>query len=154
YPSMGSVAAKFHGANHPDLPGFVGLADSWVADVWGAGHLGSAFQPVKGNELQGRLALPKGIHVARLQDRDRLRRRFDRLRRELDTKDSISLTDQYTQQALDMVLSGKAQRAFRVDLEPATVRDAYGRDSLGEKALLARRLVEAGVTFVVVSGAW
>ena len=34
------------------------------------------------------------------------------------------------------------------------MRDAYGRDSLGEKALLARRLVEAGVTFVLVSGAW
>ena len=53
-----------------------------------------------------------------------------------------------------MVLSGKAQRAFRLDLEPVPLRDAYGRDSLGEKALLARRLVEAGVTFVVVSGAW
>ncbi len=34
------------------------------------------------------------------------------------------------------------------------MRDAYGRESIGEKALLARRLVEAGVTFVLVSGAW
>src|SRR5262249_3007025 len=43
-------------------------------------------------------------------------------------------------------------RAFRIDLEPERVRDAYGRHSLGERTLLARRLVEAGVTFVTVSG--
>src|SRR5207253_95958 len=56
------------------------------------------------------------------------------------------------QQALDIVLSGKAQHAFHIDREPDRLRDAYGRHSLGERALLARRLVEAGVTFVTVSG--
>src|SRR5439155_5559572 len=58
----------------------------------------------------------------------------------------------HRQRALEIVLSGKAQRAFRIDLEPGKVRDAYGRHSLGERTLLARRLVEAGVTFVTVSG--
>jgi hypothetical protein len=154
YPSMGSVAAKFRGPNDSGLPAFVGLADSWVSDVWGAGHMGIAYQPVKGTELPGRLALAKNINVARLQDHNDLRRQFDQLRRELDANQAIALTDQYAQQAFDMILSGKARRAFRVDLEPVQLRDAYGRDSLGEKALLARRLVEAGVTFVVVSGAW
>ena len=62
--------------------------------------------------------------------------------------------DRYAQLAVDMVASGKAQRAFELDTEDPRLRDAYGRDSLGEKALLARRLVEAGVTFVLVSGAW
>jgi len=51
-----------------------------------------------------------------------------------------------------MVLSGKAQRAFQLQDESDQTRDTYGRDSFGEKALLARRLVEAGVTFIVVSG--
>jgi hypothetical protein len=60
--------------------------------------------------------------------------------------------DHYRRQALEIVLSGKAQQAFRVDLEPDRVRDAYGRHSLGERVLLARRLVETGVTFVTVSG--
>jgi uncharacterized protein (DUF1501 family) len=60
--------------------------------------------------------------------------------------------DHYERQALEMVLSGKAREAFQVDREADHVRDAYGRDSFGEKTLLARRLVEAGVTFVVVSG--
>ncbi|HEY7158732.1 MAG TPA: DUF1501 domain-containing protein [Gemmataceae bacterium] len=154
YPSMGSITAKFRGPNDADLPAFVGLADSWKADVWGAGHMGSAYEPVKGTELAGRLALPQGLSVARLQDREELRRQFDRLSRDLDRGDAMERIDRYGQQALDMVVSGKAQQAFRVDLESDRLRDAYGRDSLGEKALLARRLVEAGVTFVLVSGAW
>ena len=154
YPSMGSIAAKFRGPNDPSLPAFVGLADSWKADVWGAGHMGSAFEPVKGTELAGRLTPPQGISLARLQDRSELRSQFDRLQRELDTTDTMSRMDGYAQQAFDMVLSGKAQRAFRLDEEPDRLRDGYGRDSLGEKALLARRLVDAGVTYVLVSGAW
>jgi hypothetical protein len=154
YPSMGSVAAKFRGPNDPDLPPFVGLADSWKADVWGAGHMGSAYEPVQGGELSGRLALPGGVRVSRLQDRDALRRQFDGLRQELDATGDMARMDRYGRQALEMVISGKAQRAFQIDKEPDRLRDAYGRDSLGEKALLARRLVEAGVTFVLVSGAW
>ncbi len=154
YPSMGSVAARFRGPNDPHLPAFVGLADSWKADVWGAGNLGSAFEPVQGGQLSGRLALPAGLHLERLQDRDELRRRFDGLSRELDVADGMARADGHARRALEMVFSGKARRAFEIDQEPDRVRDAYGRDSLGEKALLARRLVEAGSTFVLVSGAW
>ncbi len=64
YPSMGSVAARFRGANHPNMPAFVGLADSWKADVWGAGQMGQEYEPVKGGELGGRLALPEGISAS------------------------------------------------------------------------------------------
>src|SRR5262249_12670728 len=130
------------------------LADSWVADVWGAGHMGSAFEPVRGAELQGRLDPPAGVGVSQIQDRQELRRQFDLLRQDLDTADTLQRMDHYARQAVDMVLSGHARGAFRIDEEPDRVRDAYGRDSLGEKGLLARRLVEAGVTFVLVSGAW
>jgi uncharacterized protein (DUF1501 family) len=62
--------------------------------------------------------------------------------------------DHYSRLAVEMVTSGKALRAFDIDKEDPHLRDAYGRDSLGQKALLARRLVEAGVRFVLVSGAW
>jgi hypothetical protein len=154
YPSMGSVAAKFRGANHPDLPAFVGLADKWRSDAWGAGHLGSAYEPVKGMELAGRLAMPVGISVFRLQDRAALRHQFDCLQRGLDVGDTMDRMDRYGQQAVNLVLSGRARQAFRLEQEPDRIRDAYGRGSLGEKALLARRLVEAGVTYVLVSGAW
>jgi hypothetical protein len=154
YPSMGSVAAKFRGPNDPQMPAFVGLVQKWRADVWGAGHMGSAYEPVKGNELAGRLALPEGITIPRLQDRQSLRNQFDRLNRDLDVADNMDRMDAYGRQALEMVVSGKARKAFDVNEEPVKLREAYGIDSLGEKALLARRLVEAGVTFVLVSGAW
>lgn len=154
YPSMGAVAAKFRGPNAPGLPGFVGLADSWKSDVWGAGELGNAFEPVNGKELAGQLALPEGISVERLGDRQLLQEDLDRLKRSLDHSPAVAAADQYTHQAYDVVLSGRAQRAFNLDEEAPAMRALYGNTSMGEKALLARRLVEAGVTFVLVSGAW
>ncbi len=154
YPSMGSVAAKFRGANDPQMPDFVGLADSWTADVWEAGDMGSVYAPVKGNELAGKFALPEGIAVPRLQNRDQLRRELDRFGRRIEEDRSLDRVDQFTRQAYEMVLSGKVQKAFNVGEEPEAMRTAYGAESIGQKALLARRLVEAGVTFVLVSGAW
>ncbi|MEX0677635.1 MAG: DUF1501 domain-containing protein [Pirellulales bacterium] len=154
YPSMGSIAARFRGPNDPVMPAFVGLADSWQSDVWGAGHLGNRFEPIQGKELSGRLAMPRGIDVERLQNRQELRRQFDQLNRDLERTAALAPMDRYTEMAYDMVVSGKVQKAFDVSQEPDALRDAYGRASIGEKALLARRLVEAGVTFVLVSGAW
>jgi len=154
YPSMGSVATKFRGANHGEMPAFVGLASSWNADVWEAGQMGASYAPVKGLELIGRFAMPKGVRVARLQDRDRLRLSFDRMRHGLDGSDLLDKVDRYNRRAYEMVLGGQVERAFDVRREPEATRVAYGRNSIGEKAILARRLVEAGVTFVLVSGAW
>lgn len=154
YPSMGSVVAKLRGSNDPNMPAFVGLAESWKADVWESGQMGSEYAPVKGSELAGRFALPEGVQLNRLQDRQTLRKQLDFLRADIDRAESMSRSDRYTQQAYDLVLSGKAQRAFAVDQESQQLRDAYGRDSIGEKALLARRLVESGVSYVLVSGAW
>jgi uncharacterized protein (DUF1501 family) len=154
YPAMGAVAARFRGANAPGMPAFVGLAPSWRADVWGAGHMGPAYEPVNGLELPGRLALPGGVNVARLQDRVGLRRQFDQLRRDVDAGANMSRMDRHAEIALDIVTSTRVQQAFALDREPDRLRDLYGRCSVGEKALLARRLVEAGTTFVLVSGAW
>jgi hypothetical protein len=136
------------------MPAFVGLADSWKADVWGAGHMGAAFEPVKGNELPGRLALAGELDVPRLRERGDLRHEFDRLKRDLDASAEFGPIDRYTAMAYDMVASPAVRRAFDLSLEPDRVRDAYGRVSVGEKALIARRLVEAGTTFVLVSGRW
>jgi hypothetical protein len=151
YPSMGSVVAKFRGANDPALPPFVGLAESWKADVWGAGNLGNAYEPIPGKDLAGRMTVPAGMTVPQLQDRDELRKRLGSLQREVDSSRGMN---EHARRGLDMIVSGKAEKAFRIDEEPDRVRDSYGRDSIGEKALLARRLVEAGTTFVLVSGAW
>ncbi|MBL8850133.1 MAG: DUF1501 domain-containing protein, partial [Planctomycetaceae bacterium] len=154
YPSLGSVAAKFRGANHPDLPAFVGLAPSWKADVWGAGHLGHTYEPAQGLELTGRFAFPEGVTAPRLSDRALLRQEFDRLRGDLDRGDVMGRMGEHARQSYEMVAAGTVQRTFDVASESDAMRDRYGRNSVGEKALLARRLVEAGVTYVHVSGAW
>ncbi|MEQ8786949.1 MAG: DUF1501 domain-containing protein [Pirellulaceae bacterium] len=154
YPAMGSVAAKFRGANDPEMPAFVGLANSWTSDVWESGDMGSQYAPVKGHELAGKFAMPAGVNVPRLQDRAGLRQQLDRFGRDLEQHQTLDRMDRFTRQAHEMVLSGKVQKAFNIDEESDAARDAYGRESIGEKALLARRLVESGVTFVLVSGAW
>jgi len=154
HPSMGSVAARFRGPGISSMPALVGLADPplWFADVLGAGPLGGATEPVRGHEMVDRLSLPRGVNIERADDRAELCRQFDNLRRDLDVGDTMGKMDLYRRQALEVSASGRAQRAFRIDLESNRLRDAYGRHSLGERTLLARRLVEAGVTFVTVSG--
>lgn len=154
WPSMGSVVSKFRGPNHPDMPAFVGLAPAWKADVYEAGQLGPAYAPVNGLDLVGKFGLPKGVQVDRLQDRESLRASFDRMRDDLDRSDVLNKLDRYNRQAFEMVLGGNVQRAFDMKDETDATRDEYGRNSIGEKAILARRLVEAGSTFVLVSGAW
>ena len=154
YPSMGSVVSKFRGSNAPELPAFIGLAKTWASDVYGAGHLGSKFEPVKGLELADKFKLPTGIDVQRLQNRAALREQINGARKELEDHNLLEQFDANTQRAFEMVLSGKVEQAFDVTQESDELRDEYGRTSVGEKALLARRLVEAGVSFVLVSGAW
>lgn len=154
WPSMGSVASRFRGPNHPDMPPFVGLAPSWVADMYEAGDLGSQFAAVKGLDVVGKFALPKGIAANRLEDREGLRKSFDRLRHDLDQKTTLEKLDRYTQQAYSMVMGGHVQRAFDLSQENDATRQMYGKNEIGSNVLLARRLAEAGVTFTVVSGKW
>ncbi|AMV17469.1 DUF1501 domain-containing protein [Planctomyces sp. SH-PL14] len=154
WPSMGSVAAKFRGSNHPDMPAFVGLAPSWVADVYESGDMGAQFSAIKGLDVVGKFALPKGIEASRLEDRESLRQSFDRLRQDLDQKATLEKLDRYTQQAYSMVLGGHVQRAFDLNKESDETRLKYGKNEIGEKVLLARRLVEAGVSYTTVSAKW
>jgi hypothetical protein len=153
HPSMGAIAARFRGANDPAMPAFVGFADPglFFADVLGASPMGGEYEAAQGDQMAGRLTLPKGVNLARAEDRAGLCQQFDRMKNDLDAGATMGRMDHYRRQALEIVASGKAQQAFRLDLEPGRVREAYGRNSLGERALLARRLVEAGVTFVTIS---
>jgi hypothetical protein len=154
YPSMGSVAAKFRGPNQPGMPAYVALANSMVADIYGAGDLGQQFEPLDGVNVNGRFSLPAGVAIPRLQDRDMLRRSLDQFRAQTETSVGFQQQDRYTREAYDLVLGGAARKAFDLSEESEAVRNRYGRDSLGEKALLARRLVEAGVTYITLSDAW
>ena len=59
--------------------------------------------------------------------------------------------DQFSERAYSLLTSTAAQSAFRINDEPDAVRDKYGRTTVGQSCLLARRLVEAGVSFVTIN---
>ena len=69
--------------------------------------------------------------------------------------DPVQALDSYYEQGYSLITSKEAQQAFNIQSEPDKVRDAYGRTSFGQRALLSRRLVEAGVPFVTLyDGGW
>ena len=90
-----------------------------------------------------------------LGDRQELARCFDKLRRDVDSRGTLSAMDRFDQQAYELVAGPAARKAFDIDYEDPRMRDKYGRHSWGQSTLLARRLVEAGSTFVTVHfGGW
>ena len=103
------------------------------------------------------VVLPSGISEGRFADRSELRAEVDRFQRILDKAagDPVPVLDDHYQQAADLMRSKEAQAAFRIGDEPPAVRDRYGRNPFGQRLLLARRLVEAGVPFVTINdGGW
>jgi hypothetical protein len=161
YPCIGSVAARMKGPNEPGMPAYVNLPRP--LGLGKAAYLGASFNPfspdsdpnsdgfqVRNLKLSGR------VDLARLDRREQLLRRLDGIRRDVDTKGDILGIDKFYRDALEMVTNDKAQQAFNVQSEPAKLRDEYGRNDLGQSCLLARRLVEAGVTFVAIQagGGW
>src|SRR5262245_18224206 len=102
YPTMGSIAAKFRGASHPNFPAFIAINPSWK-NVGEAGRMGAAYRPVNGLDLLGKLGLPSGTSIDRLGDRDGLRRAFDRLDRALDHRGAFDQFDLSTRRVFEMV---------------------------------------------------
>ncbi|HSQ55898.1 MAG TPA: DUF1501 domain-containing protein, partial [Gemmata sp.] len=95
------------------------------------------------------LALPRDMPIERLEDRHTLREALDSAKRM--TEESAEHLDPHMARAFSLLTSKDAAAAFDISKEPDRVRDRYGRHTFGQSALLARRLVEAGVTFVTVN---
>jgi hypothetical protein len=178
YPSIGSVVAKWHGPNQPGLPPYVAFQTSRT-HIARAGYLGPRYDPFIANDAcrlpiytnvgvdTGRMTdagffrLPAGLSQDRLQDRRALLADLDLLRRQLDRSKALEALDQYGQEAVELLVGRRAQDAFDIAQEPEKVRDRYGKHLWCQQALLARRLVEAGVAFVTLdlsyhpaSGTW
>ncbi|MHB1558832.1 MAG: DUF1501 domain-containing protein [Isosphaeraceae bacterium] len=178
YPAIGSIVAKHHGANRPGMPAYVAFEVS-RSHVAHAGYLGRRYEPFIANRAAklpiytnvgadtGRktdadfFRLPAGLTHERLSDRRSLLDGLDRLRRELDRSVEVEAMDRYGQQAVEMLVGRRAQSAFDLSREPQSVRDKYGEHLWCQQALVARRLVEAGVAFVTIdlsyhpaSGTW
>lgn len=178
YPAIGSMIAKHHGPNHPAMPPYVAFMRS-RSHLAFSGYLGKEFDPFIANQatklpvydLVGKdtgvrtdanlFQLPVGLSEPRVHTRQSLMRQFDQLRRDLDQGGSMEALDSYSQQAASLLLGGRAQKAFDIDDEAPAVRAKYGNHLWCQQALIARRLVEAGASFVTLdlsyhtaSGTW
>jgi hypothetical protein len=108
----------------------------------------------------GAVAADPSVPVGRLGERRRLLDRVDEQRRRLDRAAEVQDFDSYQRRALDLLTSSATARAFNLAGEPDAIRQAYGRTAFGQRCLLARRLVEAGVPIVNVhycqtpTGSW
>jgi hypothetical protein len=166
YPSAGSVISKLAGAKKPGLPAYVGLPQTHsvgiVPGYHGGAYLGAAYNPFEADgdpnsdEYQvPNLGLPSGVDRPRLQSRRDLLGSFDRARCNIESSSLAENLDQFDQQAFSMVLGDAARSAIDIRKEDPRLRDRYGRHEWGQSALLARRLVEAGVRFVTLTfGGW
>ncbi|HEV7225565.1 MAG TPA: DUF1501 domain-containing protein [Pirellulales bacterium] len=161
HPSLGSVAAYECGA--PDgLPAYFSMPGA--SRSGGPNFLGAKYAPFvvadDPNNPQFRVrdvALPQGLADGRFAGRRELRVQVDRMQRIADKAagDPVNTVDDYYRQGYNLVTSPEAQRAFDIHSEPEKTREAYGRNGFGQRALLARRLVEAGVPFVTLyEGGW
>ncbi len=164
YPCYGSVIARHRGYRN-NLPPFIQLGNEVDRKFLGgtAGYLGIANNPFEihsdPNEAEfcvRDLTPPAGMNLARVDLRRSALRTIDRFQRELDRQpDVLDALDQYYENAFNMVTCPATQRAFDLQHESDSVRDAYGRTCFGQSCLLARRLIEAGTRFVTVSsGDW
>lgn len=158
HPAMGAVVAH--------QTGFSGLVPPYVAVpknpsfTWELGRsswLGGRYESFKcGNPNDSNfrvrdLSQEKGIGPQSIERRRTLLQAIDSLAAQIKGNDQIATYDEFGQKAAEMVLSPKAQSAFDVTQEEATLRDEYGRTEFGQSCLMARRLVEAGVRFVTVN---
>ena len=168
FPTCGSQIARIKPPVVPMLP-FVmmprPLQESNVVGKGGnAGFLGRAFDPyllypagddmdmAKMDRIQvDDLQLRGEVGRVRLERRAKLRSVINQGLDDLEKATSRFDLDDYYGKALGLVISGNARKAFDLTLEPASVRDQYGRNTFGQSCLLARRLVEAGTRFVEVN---
>jgi len=166
FPSLGAIASKYLGARQPGMPAYVAVPYASSVGLnpgYFAGHmLGPQYDPFATggdpnapNFAVQNLNLASGLSVARLDDRRSLRGHFDRISRDADRTQLFSAMDKFDQEAFEFVSGPAARKAFDLSQEPEELRVRYGRDSWGQSVLLARRLVEAGTTFVTVHfGGW
>jgi hypothetical protein len=161
-PSMGSIVARTVGARRPGLPPYVVVPQIGGGKYFGAHYAGHAYDPFDvAGDPNGKafkvhnLSLSAGMSVARLDDRRGLRRSLDTLQRSADDTGAFDAMDKFEKQAFELVTSQNVSRAFDLGSESEEMRDRYGRTTWGQSTLLARRMSEAGVSFVTVNmGGW
>ena len=166
FPSIGSIVSRQIGPRQTGMPAYAAVPHASSIGLnpgyFGANLLGPRYHPFAtggdpnspGFQVQN-LNLASGLSINQLEDRRSLTRHFDATRRNLVPQAEAVAMDRFAQEAFEFVTGPAARLAFDINREDPRLRDRYGRNNLGQSTLLARRLVEAGSTFVNVhSGGW
>jgi uncharacterized protein (DUF1501 family) len=160
FPSMGSVVSHEFGPRN-NLPPYVCIP-SQPTTYAGPGYLSSAFapfslgsDPANGGFTVQDLNLPGGVDAKRFTTRRNMLAAVNDHFAAKEKSDGLEAMDTFYQRAYSLISSQKAREAFNINAEPAAIRDEYGRNGAGQRMLLARRLVGAGVRFVSLTyGGW
>jgi hypothetical protein len=160
YPSMGSVVSHEYGPKN-NLPPYVCVPS--IPNVYaGTGYLSSSYSPFSlgsdpadgGFRVQD-LNLPGGIDDSRFATRRSVLETVNDHFAKTEKSDGLAAMDTFYQRAYSLLSSPQAREAFNIGAEPAPLRDAYGRNPAGQRMLMAKRLVKAGVRFVALQyGGW
>ena len=160
FPSMGSVVSHEFGARK-NLPPYV-CVPRVPNEFAGSGYLSSSYgpfglggDPAADNFAVRDLALPGSMSENRFLKRRSMLDMVDDHFRRLEKSDALEAMDKFYQDAYSLISSKEAREAFDINKEDAKLRDQYGRNTAGQRMLLSRRLVEAGVRFVSMTyGGW
>jgi hypothetical protein len=160
YPSMGSVVSHEYGPRN-NLPPYVCVPN--VPNEFASnGYLSSSFAPFSlgadpasgGFKVQD-LNMPNGVNEQRFARRRSALEAVNDYFAKRDKSDNVGAMNTFYERAYNLISSPSAREAFNIDAEPAAVRDEYGRNTAGQRLLMARRLVAAGVRFVSLTyGGW
>ena len=160
YPSIGSVIAHELGPQN-NLPPYVCIPQvpnefansGYLSSAYGPFSLGS--DPSRGDFKVRDLNMPSDVDDNRFNRRRSLLETVDYHFRNLEESDALDSMDAFYQHAYKLISSQKAREAFNLKAEPEKLRKEYGMNQPGQRCLLARRLVEAGVRFVsLTAGGW
>ena len=166
YPFIGAIATKMTGPRRSGMPAHAAIPYAMSIGIrpgyFGGNYLGNEYNPFEtegdanaSNFKVRNLSSIKDLSLDRLQDRRTLLPDFDNARRQMEATGGLASLDKFQTQAFDMVTGPAAAKAFDLTTESDKVRDSYGRHSWGQSTLLARRLVEAGSTWVSIHlGGW
>jgi hypothetical protein len=158
HPSIGAVMVKELGARN-ELPPYVSIPG--MTGLWeGAGVIPARYAPFETGEPNDPkfsvrdINLPMDVDWSRMDRRNSLLSLVDGEFRRYDASGVFETVDSFQKTAHDLIRSPRTKKAFAIQEEPEPVRERYGKTSLGQGALLARRLVENGVRFVTVSNGY
>lgn len=152
YPSLGSMVARELGSRGGTVPPYINMPHPMGAG--GPGFFGAEYAPfvIEADPSQPDFEVKDLGQVESLSERraERRRRMLAQLEQDRQRTGRAAAMSTYYEKAYDLITSPAARRAFQVREESEALRESYGQTQIGQSALLARRLVEAGCRFVGV----